>query len=209
MLNEVAATADGIGYAFWGFGNFAGDGYSTLRYLPVDGIDPLFATPSANSGGIGALPQCTYYPCPAIPFTNVVNGAYPIWTTFRWIVDQSLYGYEYNNVYAYLEDSAGADINDFYPVLSTSGVNQQKVFRSHFTQIAQTNGSAQYPSNGVCSAGFNGAVGACEPEVGGDMGGQVLTVQSEVNYINDAIGKGTCTWITITNSSCEQLNWKQ
>jgi hypothetical protein len=208
-VSAVNGAADGIGYAFWGFGNFNGKSYSTLRYLPVDGIDPLFATPSANSGGIGYLPQCTSYPCPSIPFTNVVNGTYPIWTTFRWLADPSAYGYEYNNVFLYLEDSTSADINEFVPAQTTGGANNLKVFRSHFTQLVQTNGVAQYPSNGVCGSNLNATVGTCEPELGGDMGGQVLSNQSEINYINDAITKGTCTWPTITNSSCEQLNLKQ
>jgi len=55
-----------------------------------------------------------------------------------------------------------------------------QVFRSHYDQIVVTGTSDdQAPNNG-----FKYDV----PETGGDMGGAVLTVQSELDYVNDTGG---------------------
>lgn len=199
MVSTVCTNADGIGYAFWGFSTFSGRN-SCMHYLPVDNIDPLYSYPSANPGGIGFLPQCASLPC-LPPFTKIKTGAYPIWTIYRWVADPGPYGSFYQNVLAYLQAVAANDLGEFVPL------SQMTSFRSHFTQLVRTNGTATYPSNGVASPNFNPAVGGQEPEQGGDMGGQVFTINSEVNYVNDAITNGTCTWITITDKSCEQLQW--
>jgi len=104
--------ANGIGYAFWGYGNVeyavAGCANATGdvtcssvlgHYLTVDGIDPLFASSTArldaNSNAVPGiaytLPQCgaifnnaaADFPCQEIPFTHVADGSYPLWTLLR------------------------------------------------------------------------------------------------------------------------------
>jgi hypothetical protein len=95
-------TPDGLGYAFWGYGNFAAaasgctgaagvDTCTTYygHYLTVDGIDPLFNNPgdSTNPNGSYHLPQCSLKSgapsCVQIPFTHIYDGSYPLWTVLR------------------------------------------------------------------------------------------------------------------------------
>jgi hypothetical protein len=54
-----------------------------------------------------------------------------------------------------------------------------QVFRSHYGQAVRDNGIAFGPNNG-----FKAGV----PETGGDMGGAVLTIQSEQDFIADTGG---------------------
>src|SRR5258708_12403920 len=54
-LNNTGAEPvnDGIGYAFWSYGNFAKATSAAGHYLTVDAIDPLFTT----EGGYGWGPS--------------------------------------------------------------------------------------------------------------------------------------------------------
>jgi len=54
-----------------------------------------------------------------------------------------------------------------------------QVFHSHYAQVVEDSGVAFGPNNG-----FKTGV----PETGGDMGGAVLTIQSELDFINDTGG---------------------
>jgi len=73
------------------------------HYLTVDAIDPLFTTPGGgypltvsapaieNFNGSNNFPQCGVinkvtgynFPCDQIPFTNIYNGKYPLWSMLR------------------------------------------------------------------------------------------------------------------------------
>ena len=66
MVSTVDATADGIGYSFWGFSNFQNTTHT--NYLTVDGVDPLYASPS---GGI--LPKCHHerWRCNQLPVAHL------------------------------------------------------------------------------------------------------------------------------------------
>ena len=105
--NADQSATDAFGYSFWGYGNLAptGSGCSgtntgavtcssyLAHYLTVNGIDPLFTTPGgandspANPNGGYHAPQCYLSggspDCFAVPFTNIYNGSYPLWTTLR------------------------------------------------------------------------------------------------------------------------------
>ncbi|MGB8260662.1 MAG: hypothetical protein WCE75_09940 [Terracidiphilus sp.] len=189
MVKAVNAVADSLGYAFWGFSNFAG--YNNIKYLTVDGVDPLFGTTTAtaNPGGVGVFPTCqttsgVATSCLQIPFTNILNGTYPIWSKYRLIYDP--FTYAQGNIaptvvtYAqYASDPVNGVIQDMVPA------NAMQVFHSHYAQqvvdqpIAASGGgsySAYSPNNG-----FKTGV----PETGGDMGGAVLTINSELDFIND------------------------
>lgn len=97
---------DAFGYSFWGYGNLApmASGCATnsgavtcssylAHYLTVDGIDPLFTTPGGandptpNPNGAYHAPQCYLKSgapsCFELPFTNIYNGSYPLWTILR------------------------------------------------------------------------------------------------------------------------------
>ena len=170
MVSTVNSVADSIGYAFWGYSNFQGQ--ANLKYMTVDGIDPLYAAP-----GGGTLPQCTGSPvtsCPALTFPNIANGYYPIWSILRAVYDPTDETLVINPLIAYAQHAAVSLLPDFVPATAL------QVFRSHFNQIAVTSNSDDIgPNNGIK---FD------VPETGGDMGGAVLTVQSEVDYITDTGG---------------------
>src|SRR5262249_12051930 len=50
MIATVNSTADGFGYSFWSYPAF--QGRTNIRYLTVDGVDPLYSGPSANPNGV-------------------------------------------------------------------------------------------------------------------------------------------------------------
>lgn len=157
MVSEVGATADSLGYAFWGFGNFAGV-IATTKYVTVDGVDPIKQTYTN-----GAFPTCPTPPCVGLlTFPNIKNGTYPIWSILR-IVTVSPVPSGIQQLYnaALLEAS---QIPDFVPA------NQLTVFRSHYNQSGVTG------SNGIILG---------HPEAGGDMGGAVYNVQADKDYFAD------------------------
>jgi hypothetical protein len=181
MVKTVNLTADSLGYAFWGFSTY--QGMTHLKYLLVDGVDPLYSGPSANPGGAGVLPGCTVNgggyatSCPVVPFTNIINGTYPVWSKYRLMWDPLTYS---TNIAATMvsyaqkaSDPSVGVITDFLPA------GAMQTFHSHYTQVVRDNGAAYGPNNG-----FKSGI----PETGGDMGGAVLTIQSELDFINDTGG---------------------
>jgi len=193
--------ADSIGFVFWGFANFKGL-TGNCKYLPVDNIDPLYLYPSANpTGNVGGIPTCTWATgqigCPVLPFNKIVDGAYPIWTMYRWVAAYGPQVYA-NGVLAYLELVAGTYLTDFVPSAN------MLVFRQHYTQCVTTAAcDAEYGGNGVdvtsilgsvCGPGGN--LACVEGEYGGDMGGKVLTVNSEIDYAADQFKNGTTSGCT-------------
>jgi ABC-type phosphate transport system substrate-binding protein len=172
MINALVGTPDSIGYAFWGFSNFSGK--AGIAYMTVDGIDPLFTTPTANPGTPYSFPTCAAIPCVSssgVTLTNVANGSYPIWSVLRQVYDNTDPTNFYNGLVIYEQAAATNSFPDFLPFTSL------QVFRSHFGQlISDVTYDGQVPNNGFVSG---------IPETGGDMGGAVLTVQSELDYYND------------------------
>lgn len=103
------STKDGIGYAFWSYGNLAplatGCTFTSQtnytctnigHYLTVDGVDPVFITKGGefesvyggtnNPNGAYNAPQCSFplvasgSSCQKLPFTHVYDGSYPLWS---------------------------------------------------------------------------------------------------------------------------------
>jgi ABC-type phosphate transport system substrate-binding protein len=156
MVSTVGATTDGIGYAFWSTTTYA-KVTSTTKYLTVDGVDPLFPIYTG-----GTFPTCTA-PCPGlIPFTNVLNGGYPIWNILRVVT-------AFNTpaaVQALITQAQTQVVNipDFVPFSS------MQVFRAH------------YPLSGK-PAGNGFAPGTHQS--GGDIGGAVYTIQADLDFFTD------------------------
>jgi hypothetical protein len=153
---ESASTGDALGYGFWSVGNFAGQS-PNLRYLAVDGIDPI------NLNYIdGTFPTCTA-PCPGIvSFANVASGSYPVWNVLRVVSHTPAPA----GVSALISAAQTQVVNiypDFLP-LSSAGV-----LRSHYKQ---SNILGQNGSGGACTGG----------EAGGDVGGAVLAIQGDQDY---------------------------
>lgn len=185
------------------------------HYLTVDSIDPLFTTPGGeldstpNPAGAYNPPYCnitgTSQTCTAIPFTHILDGSYPLWSLLRVVTFAPVAGKTKTpipvlNMVAEAESSTVTDgLSDFVPFLNTlsgslttgvwTGNLNMFAFRSHYTQ------SAIKPANGHkgCSGTFTGVslqggnVGSttCLVDFGGDVGGAVLSVQSDVDYYSD------------------------
>ncbi|MGD0567610.1 MAG: hypothetical protein ABSA78_04320 [Candidatus Sulfotelmatobacter sp.] len=185
------------------------------HYLTVDSIDPLFTTPGGaldstpNPAGAYNPPYCnvtgTSNTCFAIPFTHILDGSYPLWSMLRLVTFAPVSGKTKTpipvlNMVAEAETTTATDgLSDFVPFLNTlsgslttgvwTGNLNIFAFRSHYTQ------SAIKPANGHtgCAGVFTGislqggSVGhsTCLVDFGGDVGGSVLTVQGDVDYLSD------------------------
>lgn len=182
------------------------------HYLTVDGVDPIFATPGGefdatpNPSGAYNPPVCDFtVTCPTIPFTHVKDGTYPLWSILRTITFAPVAGKVVTpaavlDMIANEEKTSDAGtLSDYTPFLtSISGSNgvytgnlNLFVYRSHFKQ----SGGTINPANGhtACSGNFTGVSlqggksgsATCLVDFGNDVGGSVLTVQSDVDFIAD------------------------
>jgi hypothetical protein len=202
MINAVYATTDSMGYAFWGYSNFYGKN-TKLKYMTVDGVDPLYLNPGNGvAANIGVIPQCTGTsgapPCPALTFPNIANGTYPIWSVYRAVYDPTVSNLIVTAMINYAQHAVvntTSGFSDFVPSTSLT------VFRSHYNQVVVTsNSNDQVPNNGFFAPG-TGPI-----ESGGDVGGAVLTIQSELDYINDTAGLNGCPAAPL---GCQQTNMFQ
>lgn len=159
MVKTVAATADSLGYAFWGYGNFSASNNNAptnTHYLTVDGNDPLYAN-GANPSQAFPVPSGGVFP--PLSFPNIQNGTYRIWTTYRFVVP-NLANYDWALLFAQIGQSdAASQYSDYIPFSSLN------VFHDHF-----------YQSN---IGAYNNCTSA---ESGGDMGGLVYTCTQEAGY---------------------------
>jgi hypothetical protein len=224
-----------IGYAFWSYGNLnplcstisgtSCTGTWKGHYLTVDGIDPLFATEGGefdngygntanasprnkpyNPSGAYNPPVCDFTTsCFAIPFTNMKNGKYPLWSLLRTVTFAPVTGKVVTPpgvldmiANEEIQSGPGGDgLSDFVPFLSgvtgSAGVYKGNlnlfVYRAHYKQssVAAANGHKGCAGTftGVSLQGGTGASSTCLVDFGGDMGGSVLTVQSDVEFDAD------------------------
>lgn len=192
MVTAVNATTnpDTIGFAFWGFSTYQGK--TNIKYLDVDGVDPLYSGPTANSNGVGVFPQCTTNSngyatsCPNLLFPNIINGSYPIWSKYRLIWDPFT---QNTNIAPYVvaaaqtfSDPTVGLVTDFLPA------QYMQTFHSHYTQVVSDSGAAYSGNNGFKTAVNGSSQTVNVPETGGDMGGAVLTIQSELDFLTDTGG---------------------
>ena len=172
MISTANVNPDSIGYSFWSFSSFATSKAANLKYLTVNGVDPLYSQANPNPSGTGVFPQCASTPC-VLPMDNIKNGSYPIWSKLRSVYDPTDPIQIATNIVTNAQNQASSTYSD----LVAAGSLQ--VFRSHFAQVVTTSGGGYGPNNG-----FKTGV----PETGGDMGGMVLTVQSELDFLADTGG---------------------
>ena len=182
---SASSAPDGIGYTFWSFGNVkpaAGLGH----YLTVDGVDPLFNSPTdgTNTAGNYNLPTCAAPPCAqVIPFTHVIDGTYPLWSLLRAVTFKSTPAAVSALVNDEIVLSNNNNLDEYQPLLDATGNLQTFVFRSHFKPA----GSTVVPLNGhkTCTK-FNPPTPAtCLVDAGGDVGGAIFTVQADVSFFQN------------------------
>jgi len=179
IRDAVKATAYSIGYIFFSFGNTTTyAGAATYNYLTLDGVDPIFASPTGNQ----LVPNCTATNCPAtgassfwgagnLSYPNLRNGKYPAWSLYRWAIDTTdTDAYGPTVLAQFTQDNVDAGVADFVPFSTSSLSDGLEVYRSHFLQskIAANNGEPTSPNtldNGNTLGGGT--------EAGGDMGGLI------------------------------------
>jgi hypothetical protein len=185
------------------------------HYLTVDAIDPLFTTEGGaldstpNPAGAYNPPYCNVngvsQTCFAIPFTHIKDGKYPLWSLLRIVTFAPVaakvetWPAVLNMVAQEQIQTASDGLSDFVPFLTNltggsgvwTGDLNLFVYRSHFKQT----GGTVTPANGhkACGGVFTGVSlqggnhtsSACLVDFGSDVGGSVLTVQSDVDWISD------------------------
>ena len=181
-IKTVGATADALGYAFWGYGNFtSGNHVANLKYLTVNGVDPLYANSGtgANPNGQGVFPVGSGTPVtyPTLTFPNINNGTYRIWTTARFLVPNISVATGQNaqawaNIFAQVaQTDAAAVYSDFVPNTSLT------VMHDHFYNAW----SGVFNS---CTPDANGVYHPYPTEEGGDMGGDIYSCTQLNDYAN-------------------------
>jgi ABC-type phosphate transport system substrate-binding protein len=198
-ISQTLATADSLGYAFWGAGNFKnalfGNVSKGARYLTVDGVDPLCTTYGCG-GGAGEIPTAANGFLANVNLNNVSNGSYPIWSELRMVSTDaaSLAVAQQISTWAqgFVTTPGGAQ-----PDYVTPG--SLFVAHSHFGEVSYgvVNDVGTVTSEGPRVCGSGGP-----QENGGDAGGSVHTLQAGSDY---AVLKGNynaagCTGITSTAS---------
>ncbi|WP_213805465.1 hypothetical protein [Granulicella sp. dw_53] len=179
-LSQVIAAAnnDVIGYGFWSVANFAGftsAAAPNARYLTVDGVDPLI---TASAGHTGIIPLSGTSDMANVTLANINNASvnYPIWSLLRFVtLSSDTTGTASAQTLAtaaqhFVNFNTNTSRPDFITATNIS------VVRSHFLPPAPA---------GQPTAIANGHVGnvptsnCTNPEVGGDVGGVVLTLGAD------------------------------
>lgn len=196
VVSTVNSTADAIGYAFFAFealNTKTGGNAVNVKYLKLDGVDPIQATYSD-----GTIPSCgtTTFNCPnASPkstFPNLRNGTYRSWSTYRVITDSA----HQTNVQTLIKKAqavADTTLPDFVPSTPQCGTTSSKddpglgIYRAHFTLtgISSTANDGPLAPNVTCTTGGTRTLKVYQlggtTEAGGDVGGAVV-------YFNPANG---------------------
>lgn len=199
VVNSTGVT-DTIGYAFYGLGTFGGKTH--LKYVTLDGADPLWPDYTSNPYGPGVFPTCTgkvnvspiTLNCPSgqPTYDGVKSGRYSNWNVIR----SAYYGTStcaapFTTVTAACLIQAAQDqanpvsgnVRDYVPVVycnnSSCGSPVQNLtyFRAHYSVSGVTghNGHVGPPFTPTCSA---------VPESGGDAAGAIYAIVLDVAQIN-------------------------
>jgi hypothetical protein len=169
-LKAVESTTDSLGYAFWNITDFSGATAENLRYLTVDGIDPI-----RQNWNDGYVPTTGNGHLNEVTMEHVKDGSYPIWSMLRIVTDASGIGL---TAAQSLATTAAYFLSptqpDFVPAVEMSTV------RSHFAPPG-----VNFPSSASQDLGPNtpaNGTSSGTPEAGGDVGGLVFSLQADTDY---------------------------
>jgi len=141
-VNNVIATPNALGYAFYSYESVAGG--KNDRYLEYNGYDPIYPTTHSYTGSLPTCPVVnnSYY-CPLTPttglsFPNLRSGKYTAWSLYRMITD-STGQTNAQKLVTEAQNLVDTNIPDFVPFIpvcatSASGLNDPglDVYREHF-----------------------------------------------------------------------------
>jgi len=207
MVSAVNSTnnPNSIGYAFWGLGTFGGK--ANVKYMTVNGVDPIYPSYSTNSGNFpscsGAVNLGTFACSGPLPtFDNIKNGNYRVWSTIRAVVYSSYTpptsGPSVNQLIQATQDQTHVNIPDLVPSVycanaaCSSTVDGMPAFRTHYPVSGKSaNNGSTSPSTGFCAS--DQSAPNCFEE-GGDMAGVAfLDIQDQDYY--GLTGNEFFTWI--------------
>src|SRR5208337_5198289 len=110
---------------------------------------------------------------------NVIQGNYPIWNILRVMFDFSDPAHSLvPAMVANEEIVASTQQSDFVPLTA------MQVFRSHYTQVV---GYSDVAQTIIAGAGCNNGYLPGIFDTGGDVGGAILTINSELDAVNDGV----------------------
>jgi hypothetical protein len=168
---EANAITDSLGYSFWSFMAFPS--LPNLKYFTVDGIDPLLTATSTYTGVVPAKGSAEWA---NVDLHTTRNGTYPIFSMLRLVNVGATVLPSVANLATSAQDiiSFGATSSDPYFIMPVN----MTVVHSHFIPLV---------GGGEPTTAANGSVGlatsACTaPELGGDVGGIVLTLTADSTY---------------------------
>jgi len=189
-LSEVGSYANGkggtnnLGYSFWSVANFASLGtVARTGFYTVDDVDPLDKTSCSYTG---VIPTTGSAALACVDMHNVGNGTYPIWSLLRMVNTNT----SISSTVATLA-SAEQHFVSFNTTTSRPDFivpSSMSVVRSHFVPPVPTGDSFKYYepastsiANGDAQLG-NGRTACTSPELGGDVGGVVITLTSDSSW---------------------------
>ncbi len=193
MVKAILGTEDGLGYAFWSESNFSSATPTTIKYLTVDGVDPI-----EEVWQDGEVPTPTNNLESNVSFSHVKDGSYPIWSILRMITsttNTSGGDNPCNIASGGALQTGGTACSSLVTTLTTDEQkyvtpdfpdfvlkDQLSVVRSHFSPPGITYRS--YLGGTHLNAPSNGDAGAVES--GGDVGGMVYSFQADNDYAVEA-----------------------
>jgi hypothetical protein len=195
-----ANNPNSLGYAFFGLGTFGGK--TNVKYMTLDGVDPLYATFAGGtfpncSGFFNSTPAFTCVGGALPTFANVAAGNYRTWSLIRAVIYSSYTppttGPSVTSLIQAAQDQANSTVPDFVPYqicsssACTSTTRKLNVFRSHY------NISGVCANNGTAT-GFVNCGQPAGQEAGGDMLGSQFLVQADLDYYA-LTGNEFLTWI--------------
>jgi hypothetical protein len=161
-VNTLAATKDALGYAFWSTGNFA-SAASSVKYLTVDGYDPLYDRTASNYSIIkNTIPTAGNGYLTDVKFTDLNNKHYPIWSMLRLVTGATADTYVTHLASIAQNFVNATTLPDFVKTADLT------VVHSHFTPPGVTT----TPNNGGTGTG------SCGTEAGGDVAGVILALNT-------------------------------
>ena len=163
MVAAVENVTDSLGYAFWSQSNFSSATPGTVKYLSVDGVDPIQEVYTN-----GEIPTIKDDLIGNVSLSHVKDGSYPIWSNLRMVSAAAQ-----QSALAQLISDAQSFVTPNYPDFVL--VSQMEVVRSHFTPPGVTYPGGT-PANGDPSA---------TAEAGGDVGGLPYSYQADGQYNAD------------------------
>jgi hypothetical protein len=171
---NASGGTNNIGYGFWSLANYTSLGaVSNTGYYKIDNVDPLTSSATGCSY-TGVLPVSgTALKC--VDMHNVANGTYPIWSLLRMVNTDTTVSGTIQNLATSTQKFVSFNSTTARPDFIVPA--QLQVVRSHFIPPIGT-GEPTVAANGDFQLG-DGSSACIANELGGDVGGIVLTLTAD------------------------------